>query len=77
MTKKALNGSVDILAKAMRQVFTEAVQEGIQPVTDAVKGVDKRLDGVESNLHKISNQVAHHQKALDGIKNRLPKKSAR
>ena len=37
MTKGGkLDGGTDLLAKAMRQVFTEAVEEGTQPVKDAV-----------------------------------------
>lgn len=29
---KKLNGSLDLLAKAMRQVFTEAVEEAVEPL---------------------------------------------
>ena len=72
-----LNGSVDLLAKAMRQVFTDAVEEGVQPIKEAVDGlkqdVDKRMDSVDIHLDDLSARVTHHQKALDGIKNRMPK----
>ena len=34
MSGSKLNGSVDLLAKAMRQVFTEAVEEGIRPIKE-------------------------------------------
>ena len=44
-------GSVDLFAKAMRDVFAEAVAESVQPLKDALAG--------------ISVQVTHHQKALD------------
>ena len=77
MTTKSLNGSAELLAKAMQKVFTEAVAEGAQPVKDAVDGlkkdVDKRMDSVDSHLDDLSTRVTHHQKALDGIKNRMPK----
>ena len=77
MSGSKLNGSVNLLAKAMRQVFTEAVAEGVQPVKDAVEGlkqdVDKRMDSVDSHLDYIRARVTSHQKALDGIKNRMPK----
>ena len=35
--KPKLNGSVDLLAKAMRQVFKEAVQEGVAPLREDMK----------------------------------------
>ena len=56
---KKLNGSVDLLADAMRKVFTEVVAEGVQHV-------DKRMDNVDSHLVDLSTRVTHHQKALDG-----------
>ena len=77
MSGSKMNGSVDLLAKAMRSVFTEAVAEGVQPVKDAVDGlkkdVDKRMDRVDSHLADLSTRVTHHQKALGRIKNRMPK----
>ena len=87
MTKEKMNGSVDLLAKAMRRVFVEAVEEGIEPVTSSVKGLEKELaelkgevhgvknelGGVKNELSALSGRVEHHQKALDGIKNRMPK----
>ena len=42
MTNK-LNGSVDLLAKAMRQVFSEAVGEAVKPLEDKIDGVEERL----------------------------------
>ena len=84
--KKNLNGSVETLAKAMRQVFKEATEGALEPVAERLDGIDGRLDGIEENmatkedldgvqegLDKLSSRVAHHQKALDGIKNRMPK----
>ena len=44
MTKDSLNGSTDLLAKAMRRVFKEEVQEGVQPVKDAVEGLEQDVD---------------------------------
>ena len=77
MSGSKMNGSVELLADAMRKVFTEAVQEGVQPIKESVDGlkqdVDKRMDSVDSHLDDISARVTHHQKALDGIKNRMPK----
>lgn len=84
MSKK-LNGSVDILAKAMRQVFTEAVEEAVEPLrsdmSERFDGVEGRLDNLErqgatmdKRLTSLERQGKSHQKALDGIKNRMPAK---
>jgi len=35
--KSKLNGSVDLLAEAMRKVFSEAVEEAVNPLTTEVK----------------------------------------
>ena len=62
-TKSKLNGSVDLLAKAMRQVFTEAVKEGIVPVRkdmEAMEGrLNDRMDTLDSN---VQSQLAQHRK---------------
>ena len=69
MSGSKMNGSVDLLAKAMRSVFTEAVAEGVQPVKDAVDGlkkdVDKRMDRVDSHLADLSTRVTHRNQEPD------------
>ena len=50
MAKTKLNGSTELLAKAMRQVFTEAVQEGIEPVKSAVDGLKQDVDGMRNTM---------------------------
>lgn len=61
MAKKKLNGSVDLLAKAMRQVFTEAVQEGVEPlrkdVADLKEDVDERLTRIETDVENGFNEL--------------------
>lgn len=55
-----MNGSADLLAKAMRQAFSEAVEAGLVPVEERLKGqmeegfadVNRRIDGVEERLPK-------------------------
>lgn len=37
MAQDKLNGSADLLAKAMRQVFKEAVKEGTAPLRENMK----------------------------------------
>ena len=39
-----LNGSVDLLAKAMRQVFKEAVEEAIEPKRKDMTAAKGRLE---------------------------------
>ena len=56
---KKLNGSVNILADAMRKVFTEAVQEGIKPVGDKIDGLEIRMGNMESN---VQAQLAQNRK---------------
>ena len=81
MSKKAekLNGSVDALAIAMRQVFQEATEKAVEPVVDLVGevkeelvGVNQRLDHVDERMGRVETRLDSHQKALDGIKNRQP-----
>ena len=50
MSGSKLNGSVDLLAKAMRQVFTEAVEEGVQPIKDAVGELSKDVVNIRENM---------------------------
>ena len=79
MAKKKLNGSVDRLATALRDVFTEAVEEAVVPVIKRLDGVDDRLDGIDEKLVAIDKDLVeikgrqdHHQRALDGLKNKTP-----
>lgn len=50
MAKAKLNGSTELLAKAMRQVFSEAVQEGIEPVKSAVDGLKQDVEGMRDTM---------------------------
>lgn len=81
MAKENLNGSTELLAKAMKRVFTEAVEETIDPAVDLIKEVKNEvvevkgeLTQVNTRLDGIDNRLDHHQKALDGIKVRQPTK---
>ena len=58
--KKNLNGSVDQLAKAFRNIFAEAV--GV-----AQESINNRFNGIDKQLVAIKSQVDHHQAALDSI----------
>ena len=51
-------GSTDILAMAMKRVFKEAVEEGVEPLVELVSGVErsmatkKDLDTTNENMQK-------------------------
>ena len=45
MASQKANGSVDLLAKAMRRVFQEATEKAVEPVTDLVGEVKEELVG--------------------------------
>lgn len=82
-TEDKLNGSVDLLAKAIQRVFAEAIEVGVQPIKDSVDNLGKDmaiikddmiivkddLVQIKGQVIQIESQVKHHQKALDGIKN--------
>ncbi len=58
MTKKAkVNGGVDALSLAMRQVFTEAMEVGVQPVKDAV-------DGLRSDMGELKKDMGSDMKDM-------------
>ena len=50
MTKKNLNDSVLILAHAMRQVFTEAIAEGLQPLREDIGDIREDIGDIRENM---------------------------
>ena len=64
-----LNGSVDLLAEAMRRVVTEAVQEASGPVSTEVKAMRTEMHDMESRLNEridttngnVQGQLAQHR----------------
>ncbi len=50
MDRGKLNGSVDALARAMRDVFSEAVEGAVER---AVEPVNDRLDALSAEVHYI------------------------
>ena len=57
MAKKGMNGSVDLLAKAMRQVFKEAVEEGTAPLR-------KDVAGLKSDMYARFEKAAEERRQL-------------
>jgi len=67
MTKdRELNGSVDLLATAMRKVFIEATEQAVEPVIGLVnEGFEQgnvRIDKIGEQLDHIDRRQDHHQK---------------
>lgn len=62
-----LNGSVDLLARAMRTVVSEAVQEGIKPAREDMRDMEGRLKkeietGLRNTNENVQAQLAQHRK---------------
>ncbi len=57
MAENHLNGSVELLAKAMRKVFVEAVQEGIEPLSKKFDGLEGRFDKLGGRMDKLEGNV--------------------
>ena len=43
MGKNNSKGSTDLLAKAMKRVFKEAVEDGVTPLVELVSGIEKNM----------------------------------
>ena len=54
--KERMNGSTELLAKAMCQVFQEAVEEGIAPL-------DRNVDNLREEMHDGFVEVNQHIQA--------------
>ena len=65
-----LNGSVDLLAQAMRRAVTQAVQEASGPVRTEVKVMRNEMHDMENQLNKridmtnenVQSQLGQHRK---------------
>ena len=80
MSKKSkLNGSVDLLADAMRQVFSEAVEGAVKPLTTEVKAMRTEMHDMEDRLNKniddaskttnknVHAQLDEHRKEINDL----------
>ena len=80
--KSKLNGSVDLLAKAMRQVFTEAVEQGVMPLGEKISGLESRMDGLQREVRdglettnkNVQVQLAQHRKDVSSDVRRIVKR---
>ena len=59
MTDKAkLNGSVNMLADAMRRVFTEAVEGAVEPLREDLKSAQSTGDALLSEMAHMEKRLA-------------------
>ena len=68
MAKEKINGSVDLLAKAMRQVFTEAVEEGVEPIRKDIAEIKENVNGLKGDIKQtnknVQTQLAQNRKDI-------------
>lgn len=56
--KEPLNGSVELLARAMREVITDAVTQGMGPLSSQVACIREDLAGVKEDLAEVKEDLA-------------------
>ena len=66
--REPLNGSVELLAKAMRQVFTDAVAQGVEPIAGEVACIRADLAGVKEDLAGVKEDLAGVKEDVAGVK---------
>ena len=56
MPKPKLNGSTDLLARAMRQVLSETVAEAVNPLEKKIDSQGERLERVEKRIDDVTSE---------------------
>ena len=67
MVKKSLNGSVELLAKAMRTVFSEAVEGAVAPLRDDIAGISDAMAtkaDIKTTNENMQSQFAEQEKKI-------------
>ena len=63
--KKALNGSVDLLADAMKKVFEESMVTVQEAVKEDMDGMERRLsDRIDTTNKNMQSQFANQEKKI-------------
>ena len=57
MVKKSLNGSVELLADAMRTVFSEAVKGATEPLHEDMKGLHEDMKGLHEDMKGLRTDM--------------------
>ena len=65
MAKKKLNGSADLLAKAMRKVFTEAVEDAVEPLSTQVKAMRTEVGDLRTDVGDARAEVRDLKEDVD------------
>ncbi|MDE0532281.1 MAG: hypothetical protein OXI01_12655 [Albidovulum sp.] len=52
-----LNGSVNLLADAMRKVFTEAVEVAVEPLTTQVSALRTNVADMRTEIHSMEERL--------------------
>ncbi len=71
MADTNLNGSVDLLAKAMRKVFVEAVQEGIMPLEKKFGALGSRMDRLEGRMDGLEGRMDKFDDSMEEMNTRI------
>lgn len=69
--REPLNGSVELLARAMREVITDAVTQGIGPLSGQVACIRDDLAGVKDDLAEVKEDLAGVKEDLAGVKDEV------
>ena len=72
--REPLNGSVELLAKAMRQVFTDAVAQGVEPIAGEVACIRADMVGVKEDLASVKEDLAGVKEDIKDMEGRLNKR---
>ena len=71
MAKENMNGSVDLIAKAMRRVFAEEVEKGLVPVRGDIAEVKEDVAGVKRDIKTTNKnmqvQFAEQKKKIGNL----------
>ena len=73
MGKNSKGSSVDLLAKAMKQVFKEAVELGVEPLQEEVHGLGGRMGKLEKKVDDLDGRVGTLQGNMQDQFNAQPK----
>lgn len=67
MAEKSLNGSVGLLADAMRKVFSEAVEDAVEPLRDDIAGISDGMAtkaDIKTTNENMQAQFAEQEKKI-------------
>ena len=67
MSTKSLNGSVELLANAMRAVFSEAVEGAVAPLRDDIAGISDGMAtkaDIKTTNENMQSQFAAQEKKI-------------